>query len=299
MDKDVIYVMGDARCGSTILGIILGNHPSIECVGELHGWLKSSSFPKPGNSKSDDHTFWDKVRAEYTAIDYLLDLPKMLEAQIYVESFVRFPLTLLNLIPKPIIRVYESHLSNILQAVGNVSQKPIIMDISKNMGRASTLLRIAKGQIKIIHLVRDPRGVLWSQLKKNIEQNYLSPFQSILIYGIKNIFCHLVSMLAPNNTVLLVRYEDLVNHPYDEINRIGSFLGLSMNELALWTAAGNPLTIGHLIDGNRIRNETSISLKPDFEWQNNLHNKHRILAILLSWPFFFLYGYFNNSYKHV
>lgn len=295
MDPNILYVMGDGRSGSTLLGILLGNHPSIECVGELRRWLEFNGSPKPGNEKQSDHSFWEAVKTIYSQEDSLMDMPTMLKAQLYVESYARFPVVVFGLIPSNLKNVYQTHLRRLFGAIGAVSRKSVILDISKNMGRAATLFHIAKGRIKVIHLVRDPRAVLWSQLKQNIEQDYKSPLKSMLHYSIKNSLCHLVKWFAPAGTVLQVRYEDLANNPLDEIRRIGAFVDLPMGDLAERVANGGPLTVGHLIDGNRIRNESSIRLKPDREWQLNLKKPHRFLAVLITLPFYLQYGYYRSK----
>jgi len=295
LESKILYVMGDGRSGSTILGIILGNHSSIECVGELRRWLEFGGYPKPGTEKQSVHAFWEAVRTQYSQSSPLSNIPVLLQAQIIVESFARFPLVLLGLLPASIKETYESHLLKLFDALAMVSQKSVIVDTSKNMGRAYSLLHIARGRVKVIHLVRDPRGVLWSQLKKNIEQDYKSPLKSMFHYSIKNFLSHLVRWVMPKGAILQVRYEDLVNRPLDELRRIGLFIDIPMDGLAERVVNGDPLTIGHLIDGNRIRKQSAIRIRPDHEWQLNLSAGYRFLAVLMTLPFFFLYGYYKHE----
>jgi hypothetical protein len=106
----------------------------------------------------------------------------------------------------------------------------------------------------------------------------------------------LVSLRAPQGTVLRVRYEDLVREPSKELVRIGQFLGLSMQPVIEQIEAGQPLRVPYLLDGNRIRCETEISLRFDDSWRKRQSLGDRLVATLFTLPFFLLFGYWNYPY---
>ena len=56
----VVYIMGDGRSGSTVTGIVLGNHPSISSNGELHKWARYKGHPKEDNDK-DSILSWEML----------------------------------------------------------------------------------------------------------------------------------------------------------------------------------------------------------------------------------------------
>ena len=64
-----------------------------------------------------------------------------------------------------------------------------------------------------------------------------------------------------------MRYEDLVAEPARELDRIGRFLGLDMSGVIASIAAGEPLDIGHMVSGNRIRTSGVIKVGLDDEWR--------------------------------
>ena len=60
--------------------------------------------------------------------------------------------------------------------------------------------------------------------------------------------------------------------------------------------SGEPLQVPYLLDGNRIRHETEITLRFDDTWRRRLGFGYRLLAILFTLPFFVLFGYWNYAY---
>ena len=61
---------------------------------------------------------------------------------------------------------YGVVISRILRAVIEVSGKPIVVDTSKHVSTALLLRRLPEVDLKIVHMVRDPRGVAhsWSKV---------------------------------------------------------------------------------------------------------------------------------------
>jgi hypothetical protein len=106
----------------------------------------------------------------------------------------------------------------------------------------------------------------------------------------------IVHLLAPRGTVLRVRYDDFVRKPAAELRRIEEFLGLSMQPVIDKIEMGEPLRVPHLLDGNRIRREEEITLRFDAAWRRQLTVGNRLVSVLLTLPFFILFGYWNYPY---
>lgn len=116
-------------------------------------------------------------------------------------------------------------------------------------------------------------------------------------YTIKNLMCEIVRLFASPDTVLRVRYEDLWVHPVEELERIGQALDLPMETVIKKLRENEPFLVPHLLDGNRIRTQQQIQLKPDIEWQTKMSYGLSLFAILTTLPFFFLYGYWRYPYE--
>lgn len=287
----LIYIMGDGRSGSTILDIILGNHPDIEGVGELFKWSRHRGGPKPGDDKQENHRFWTAISKQYFAKNPTHSFKKLREIQKPVEAYRKFFRVITGLLPTEVLEKYSAHVYDLLTSIVKVSRKSTIVDSSKRMGRAYLLEGHPKIQVKIIHLVRDPRAVMWSQMKENVEQKTKHPIKAMLHYWIKNLFCTIVQIKAHRGKVLRVRYEDLVINPIRELQRIGDFLGINMTPLIEKIENDRQLKVNHIIDGNRIRKKEYVKLRYDDAWKKNLSFFQKVLAILLTFPFCLVYRY--------
>src|SRR5271165_6619995 len=65
----VIYVMGQGKSGSTILGVALGNCADIFFAGELGSWLLTSGRAVLGGSERTQ--FWQGVREDVDGAEEL------------------------------------------------------------------------------------------------------------------------------------------------------------------------------------------------------------------------------------
>ena len=64
----VIYCMGSGRSGSTLFGIIMGNHPMIINPGEINNinGLKKKKFNCSCGERVEDCEFWSEVYSNWT-----------------------------------------------------------------------------------------------------------------------------------------------------------------------------------------------------------------------------------------
>ena len=293
----LIYIMGDGRSGSTALSCVLGNHPDIESVGELAVWPRYRGHTKSGNQKIEDHVFWNSVYQEFTKNWPQPAFEELIGIYEKIESYAHFFNLIFSRKNRMEKQIYMAHCKGLLLAIQHVSKKSIIVDSSKKMGRAWMLYQCLMDRICIIFLVRDPRATLWSQLRTGIEQEYKSPLKAMLHYDIKNLLSLVVQWLVPDKLILRLRYEDFVLKPDKELERIGRFIDLPMDNLIKGVVNGVKLNMPHLLDGNRIRSEKEIKLNPDMEWRRKLPRCLSFFAAFCSFPFFILFGYWKYKYE--
>lgn len=292
----VVYIMGDGRSGSTVTGVVLGNHPCISSNGELHKFARYRGHPKKDNEKEKDLRFWEEVRAYFQSEGLSTDYEHLEALQGEIENYRNFGRLLFHRIPSDTCSEYCTHVGGLFRAISTVSKLDIIVDEAKRPARGYALLGCSDIDVRIIHLVRDPRGVIWSQKKRTVEHKYKSPFIAAMHYSAKNLMALLVQLKAPRGSVIRVRYEDLVREPTKELTRIGQWLGLSMEPLIEQIEAGESLQVPFLLDGNRIRCETEITLRFDDTWRRRQSLGDRLVAILFTLPFFLGFGYWNYPY---
>jgi len=167
-----------------------------------------------------------------------------------------------------------------------------------------SLLRIYPG-IKVIHLIRNPEGIIESNLhrinqgigfkflRKKFHDQRLAPLYlalSSINWVVGNLFAEILHKLY-SRQILRVRYEDLCQQPRSELIRIANFIGYNLDSVIQEIEQSRPMLIGHNIGGNRMRLEGSFVFDPNISSERFLPSSYKILVRLISWPLMLIYGY--------
>jgi hypothetical protein len=162
---------------------------------------------------------------------------------------------------------------------------------------------------KIIHLVRHPENVLQSyyyRFQKGGKFKFLRMhFNQRRLHGFF-LFVSAVSWLAGNlllegarwfgrDRVLRVRYEDLINSPIKELDRIERFIGMSLDEVKRKAKEKESFQIGHNISGNYMRMAGSFVLDPNKASHSNLPKFYSVIVHIICWPLLWVYGYYSSG----
>lgn len=300
----VLYVLGHGRSGSTLLDIVLGNHPEIESVGEAtnlptRGWRlgKPCSCGRP----ADACPFWSEVRKEWARRVGSDDLEGFLKVQNAFEQHRYAPRLLVERgRTSGEFEEYARLNRAYFQAIRAVSGKPIVVDSSKNPPRAFALGAVPGIDLHLVYLVRDVRGVAASRKKsfpKDEQAGVLREIKSIPVWRstarwdatnlLSEWVWHRVDPEGPR-----VRYEDLTADPRAELGRIGRSIGVDLTGLADALLAGEEMRVNHVYGGNRMRMAGSIKLRSDAEsWREKLSEREQRLSWALAGPLMRRHGY--------
>jgi hypothetical protein len=174
----------------------------------------------------------------------------------------------------------------------------LLVDSSKTAWRSAAVpFRLASelGQdFRLVHLVRDPRAVSWSAVKKSGRRGTrpLMPLRSAsaaLGWWIANLACERFGRLYPDR-YLRLRYEDLACSPAGAMRDLFAKL-VPQSE---WPAEGIGANDNrHQLYGNRMRS-ASLSLaevKEDTGWRRDMPDVYRSLVSALTAPLRRRYGY--------
>lgn len=297
-NPQLIYIMGDGRSGSTVLATLLGNHPDITSVGEICKWPGFEGRPKRGDEKEGLDEFWSDVLAAYRSQHTDTTFAQLAEIQERFEDYGNLPALLLGRTPRWAREMYHNHSIKLIRAISRVTGNNIMVDSSKRMGRAYMLMRNPYIDVKVIHIVRDPRGALWSQMKRDVEQKHKKPLAALLHYWVKNFNCHLVSWFTRDARVMRVRYEDLTVPGSWGVEQLEKFVGVSLEPLREMLVAGRPLAVEYLLDGNRLRRRQELHLRIDDAWRSGLPAFWKVASLALTLPFSALYGYWSAGGRY-
>ncbi|MFK5949808.1 MAG: sulfotransferase [Methylococcales bacterium] len=299
----VLYIMGMPRSGSTIIDRILGAHDNIVSVGELinlpvNGWI-NNEYCSCG-SRTNDCTFWSTVKADWSDKSDTNTVHNYLSLQSKLEKlWVRFKSFDLPDNYKDDFNNYATMTLSLYKSIQTVSNKKIIVDSSKNPLRAYLLSLMPGINLRIIHLVRDARGVAWSKMKsfkkdeKAGVQADLEPtplWRTAINWCRINLRCDWVRKQLQANYSMLVCYEDFTNNPEKYFSRIGGLTDEDFTSLIDCLLNKNIQSVGHTIAGNRLRMSPEIKLRVDNEWSSKLSLFENYLVLIVT-------GWLFSKYK--
>jgi hypothetical protein len=291
----VVYIAGVGRSGSTVLDSVLGNHPLIQSVGELSrlasdAWIQD--FYCSCGKRAKECPFWSAVHDAWCAKNGNVSAQEYFELQNSVEQFHYWPFPVHDRWKKTkTFQMYAEQTMLILKAIQETSNCSVIVDSSKAIERAYILSLLPQIDLRVIQLVRDPRGVVWSHkkaFKKDVQNGLPRDIRPHPTWRAALYWCRmnlqadwLRSRLGPERA-LLVRYEDFMLDTMPVLERIGDFIGVDLTDVQRQIDQSGKLYFDHTIAGNRVRMKGNLQLKFDQEWRQNLSSRDRRITELLS-----------------
>ncbi len=291
----IVYVVGYGRSGSTLVDTILNNHEAIFGAGELSFLFRqvAENSNCSCGKRYQDCNFWSQVLGKvYTAFPDMNanDAAYLTRSTEKLHFPFRHPVS------------YEKLWQITLQSIIEVSDKRIIVDSSKTsretFNRVLLLMQSSSFNIKIIHLVRDPRAVMWSINRgSNRRLEAGSPakifggvVRGLIGWVVVNSYIERMKSEINLSDLLFLRYEDIVSDPSSQISRIENFIKIDTKDLVDLVEANADFNPGHGVAGNRMRRKGSIHLNKDEEWKTKSPIKIKLLS-LLTLPLLKKYGY--------
>jgi hypothetical protein len=303
----VLYVGGLGRSGSTLLDRMLGQLDGVVSVGELvHVWrrgLEENNLCGCGE-RFRDCPFWRRVGEEAFGGWDTVDAAEVLALQGAVDRNRYVPLMLLPALRpayRARVRRYLDLLDRLYRAVQQVAGGRLVVDASKHASHAFLLRRMPGLDLRLVHLVRDSRGVAfsWTKLMRRVEvvdgEALMAtdhPLRMSVRYLAYNLLFHLLRRLGV--PTLLLRYESLVADPAAELARVLGHAGRPAGDGELGFVGDGWVELGpsHALAGNPMRFERGrVPLRLDEEWRGKMRRRHRLLTVGWTWPLLLRYGY--------
>ncbi len=300
----VIYLAGAGRSGSTWLDTVLGAHPEAVAVGELskvipNGWL-AAEYCACGE-RAPDCPFWRQVRERWLPAARPSRLSELHAEQLAFERSRHWGRLLAERrAPSRRFERYREAMLGLYRAVAETAGRTVVIDSSKTAVRALALAGTPGLDLKVLHLVRDARGVAWSYRKSFARderggvQHDIAPLgagRTTLGWMVANLQAEWLRRLLPAGESLRLRYEDLMRAPRRELARVGTLVDLDLDGVAADLERGEALPVGHPIAGNLLRMRGSVRLAPDFEWTSRLPPRDRSKVERLAGWMLAAYGY--------
>jgi UDP-N-acetylglucosamine transferase subunit ALG13 len=297
----VAYLGGFGRSGSTLLERLLAEVPGVSAAGEVvHLWergLRDDERCGCGLRFSDcEH--WRKVGELAFGGWSSLDVEHVLELKKRVDRTRHVPRLAAPAFGERHARdlaEYADLYRRVYRAVAEVSGCEVVVDASKHASLAFVLSSAADIDLRVLHVVRDSRGVAhsWAKQVRRTEvvdaETFMprySPLRSAALWTAHNALFGLLDGLR--GPVHRVRYEDLLASPRASLTEILGFLGLAADDGALDFLGSDSaeLSPSHTIGGNPMRFDTGrLTLRRDDAWRRDLPpSARRTVAAVTALP---------------
>ena len=199
------------------------------------------------------------------------------------------------------LAAYLDAYGDVYAAVAEVSGASVVVDSSKHSSMAFCLRHHDDIDVRVVHVVRDSRGVAYSWTKEMARpeaaagrqlMTQYSPVRSALLWDAHNMSLSVLAQLGTPR--LLMRYEDFVADPRAAVRRIAGFAGLPVTAGDLHFLGDDhvDLTTAHTVAGNPMRFRTGrIELRRDDAWREELPRRQQRVISALTAPLLSRYGY--------
>ena len=308
----VVYLAGLGRSGSTLVERVLGETPGVTALGEvMHLWdrglvrheLCACGRPFP------QCPFWSAVGERAFGGWDAVDTEEMARLKRRVDRATRVPLIAAGR-PRGFARdvdAYTDRFVRLYRAAAEVAagpgpedaaDLPVLVDSSKQASLAWCLARSPAIDLRVVHCVRDSRGVAHSWGKDVRRPEAVSDEHDLMprysartvaaYWTLHNAESELLGRRVPS---VRLRYEDFVADPVTSTRRLLDLAGVaapadhvspgSVDLGSSHSCAGNPMRFRH----------GTIDLVADQRWQREQPVRDRRLMTALTAPLLAHYGY--------
>jgi hypothetical protein len=303
----VIFLAGLGRSGTTLLERALAELPGVQALGEVnHLWRRSLVEDEPcGCGEAFSRCpFWQAVGKRAFGGWDAVDVAAVEAAQKramrlrHIASLARGG----HAVASAGSLIAEHH-RRIYDAASAVAEASVVVDSSKHPALAYVLQREPGIDLRVVHVVRDSRGVAYSWTKQ-VERpegrasgserwmTRYSPAASSLLWLAHN---SSTAMLRSRGTpVMLVRYESFVQEPERTLATVAQFAGLALDAGAFDFIEHGMIRLlpAHTASGNPLRFASGqLEIRADEAWRSRLSRRDRLLVSAITYPQLAHYGF--------
>lgn len=260
----VAYIVSMTHSGSTLLDSLLGAHSEAIGIGE---GFQLPSYAKLNRLKSSKMKLGNQCTC---GAETIWQCPFWTAVEEALQSIASKSLRDLQLNSQDPQRFAEDN-RLFYDAIAKVSGARVIVDSSKSINRYKRLRRSGFADVRPIFLLRDPRGQVYSIMKRTGTSEFLPALR----------YCkNTVRMILKlwNDSPITVSYTSLSTKPRETLADVMRQLGLSIEDGQLdWSH-----TVRHNLAGNAMRAQSDVRIRPDESWVAGLRrtqaNNIRLLA---------------------
>jgi Sulfotransferase family len=296
----VLYITGWCRSGSTILGNLLGELPGVLHAGELsflwrNGVLRSGTNDLCGcGTPLARCPLWAAVIRRVAGPEPAVLASGLAEGQ---RRYLRTRHACARLAEvagrRPVpggVTAMLDQMAATYRAIAAETGCALVVDSSKYPAEAAALLGRPDIDLRILHLVRDPRATAHSWRKAKAYIPAMRTASSTRYWLAANLTSDLIGRVAAGR-YLRLRYEDFAAAPAASLTAVQRLAGVPGPP----PVAGDGtavLGVNHTVTGNPVRLARGpVRIRPDDAWRRELPAAPALLATVLAAPALARYGY--------
>jgi Sulfotransferase family len=306
----VIFIGGLGRSGSTLVERLLGQIDGMHAMGEtVHLWARSiGDDERCGCGRPfSECEFWPRVGDEAFGGWSSVDVARVERLRAAVDRMRHVPAVVTTRMSDE-LRSYTDYYVKLYAGVHAVGGATWLVDSSKHPSMAHCLRKRSDDiELRVVHVVRDPRAVAHSWTKRverpdvtsgrgdaELMTRY-SPARAALLWNGENVAIE--SLRRLDVPVHRVRYEDLVEDPEQVLRAIVRFAGLP--DATTLPVHGDLATLAatHTASGNPMRFTTGpLTIRSDDRWRADMSAVDRRKVTAITWPLARAYGYSDRRH---
>jgi len=304
----VLFIAGEGRSGSTIIGDILGQIDGFFSVGELfYIWDRGliQNWRCSCGLSFEECPVWSEVIARAFGSKSQVNAEKLLGMRDRLHTRHLLPIPARKDPQERMAQMgeYREALARLYHAVQSVTGSGVLVDGSGYPAQAYVLQTMPSIELYVLHLVRDSRAVVYSSTarKKKVEadlerkhDHYMGSDSLLVSSLLWDMYCSVIERAWGDNSqrYALLRYEDFAESPKAAIESCLGFLDEEQSELPFVSDREVLLGETHTFSGNptRFRHGSRV-IRLDDEWKSKMSRLQRALVTTVTFPWLMRYGY--------
>jgi hypothetical protein len=304
--SDIVFIGAVGRSGTTLLERSIATSPSFVCLGEMvHLWERGLRLDEPCGCGQPFRRcpFWTAVAQRAFGGWDALDLDQVQRWKHTADRNRYIPFLIAPRFGGAAFRTALDGLVGVLdtlytaigqQAATDAGAQVVLIDSSKHPSYLFVLRHLTAHRVRLLHVVRDPRGVAhsWSKSVERPEagddMEQLGPWRASARWTSHNLLFQLAGLLGVRRKRLT--YERFTDDPAE--------LGRVLDQLCgAEPAIAGPLTMprfvdrtvelgcDHTVSGNPLRFKSgALTIRSDDAWRRSMPPAHRRIVAILTTP---------------
>jgi hypothetical protein len=276
-----LYIASPSYSGSTLLTMLLGGHPEVATIGEMKGGQEDlTTYACSCGNLFVKCPFWKALIEALKERGYVYDLSDRSTMPVFqmpgstlATRIMRHAYggRLFEAARDGVLCVWpgcrrriayvESYTRIFIELLLRMKDAKVFLDSSKDPVRIKYLARIPSLDVKVIHLVRDGRGVVNSTRKHHKVPAALAAQE----WRDTQFEIERVARCCCRGRILRVRYEDLCAAPDEVLGQVLEFAGLDEH----YRVADAAKSEQHVL-GNTMRLKGNLAIHTDESWRTEL-----------------------------